>query len=108
MFIAAAGVVTCLLRNDVGSILAAGGEGHIRQAVAETEAVARAAGHPVGEASHAQSLGLLTEPGSSFTSSLYRDLQRGEAQEAEHILGALAARADALGVETPLLDLTLT
>ncbi|CAL9661394.1 ketopantoate reductase family protein [Streptomyces sp. enrichment culture] len=108
VFIAAAGVVTCLLRNDVGSILAAGGEAHIRQAVAETEAVARAAGHPVGGASHAQSLELLTEPGSSFTSSLYRDLLHGRAQEAEHILGALAARADALGVETPMLDLTLT
>ncbi|MEU4658795.1 2-dehydropantoate 2-reductase [Streptomyces sp. NPDC023723] len=108
VFIAAAGVVTCLLRNDVGSILAAGGEGHIRQAVAEAEAVARAAGHPVGETSHAQSLELLTEPGSSFTSSLYRDLRRGQAQEAEHILGALAARAGTLGVETPLLDLTLT
>jgi 2-dehydropantoate 2-reductase len=107
-FIAAAGVVTCLLRNDIGSIIAAGGEPQIRQAIAETEAVARAAGHPVGPAGHAQSENILTEPDSTFTSSLYRDLQKGEAAEAEHILGALSARADALRVETPLLDLALT
>lgn len=68
-FIAAAGVVTCLLRNDIGSIIAAGGEQQIHQAIAETEAVARAAGHPVSPAGHAQSVNILTEPASTFTSS---------------------------------------
>lgn len=50
---------------------------------------------------------MLTEPGSAFTSSLYRDLTAGAATEGEHILGDLAARAKALSVPTPLLDLTL-
>lgn len=107
VFIAAAGIITCLFRGNIGDILAAGGEGHILQAIAETEDVASRAGHPVGEASHAQSLELLTAPGSEFTSSLYRDLQHGEPAEAEHILGGLAARARILGVPTPLLDATL-
>lgn len=106
-FIAAAGVATCLFRNSIGSILRAGGEAHILAALAETEAVAAAAGHPVSDASHAQSLALLTEPGSVFTSSLYRDLAAGAATEGEHILGDLAARAQTLEVATPLLDLTL-
>lgn len=106
-FIAAAGVATCLFRNAVGDIVAAGGEGYIRSAIAETEAVAAAAGHAVSPASHAQSVAMLTEPGSAFTSSLYRDLTAGAATEGEHILGDLAARAKVLSVPTPLPDLTL-
>jgi 2-dehydropantoate 2-reductase len=106
-FIAAAGVITCLFRGSVGDILAAGGEGHILQAIAETEDVARAAGSPVGAQSHQQSLDILAAQGSPFTSSLYRDLQHGDPVEAEHILGGLAAKARSLGVPTPLLDATL-
>lgn len=106
-FIASAGVVSCLFRNSVGNILEGGGHGAILAAIAETEAVAAAAGHPVGEAAHAQALDLLTEPGSAFTSSLYRDVVAGNPSETEHILGDLAGRAAALGVDTPLLDLTL-
>ncbi|GAB3277328.1 ketopantoate reductase family protein [Sinomonas notoginsengisoli] len=106
-FIASAGVITCLFRGTIGDILAAGGEEHILRAIAETEDVARAAGHPVSAKSHAQSLDLLTEPGSGFTSSLYRDLQNGDPVEAEHIVGGLAARARTLGVATPLLDAAL-
>ncbi|MGW6172074.1 ketopantoate reductase family protein [Arthrobacter sp. NPDC055138] len=106
-FIASAGVITCLFRGTIGDILAAGGEEHILRAIAETEEVARSAGHAVSAAGHAQSIGLLTEAGSSFTSSLYRDLQHGDPVEAEHILGGLAARARKLRVATPLLDATL-
>lgn len=107
-FISAAGAVTCLLRNNVGAIIEAGGEPQILEAIAETENVAAAAGYPVSEAGHQQSLHLLCAPGSGFTSSLYRDLQGGQAVEAEHLLGSLAARARTLGVDTPLLDLAVT
>ena len=105
-FIAAAGIITCLFRGNIGDILDAGGERKILEAIAECERIAAAAGHPVSEAGHAQSLALLTEPGSSFTSSLYRDLQHGDPIEAEHIIGDLAARAEMLGVPAPLLDAT--
>jgi 2-dehydropantoate 2-reductase len=107
VFIAAAGTVNCLFRAPVGRILDAGGEPRILEAISETEAVAAAAGHPVSDAGHAQAVGLLTEPGSAFTSSLYRDLSAGLPSEAEHILGDLARRARSLNVPTPLLDLTL-
>ena len=106
-FIAAAGVITCLFRGPVGNIIEAGGLPKILAAITETEAVATAAGYPVSQLAHNQSLALLTEPGSSFTSSLYRDLIAGLQTEAEHILGDLAGQAQRLGVETPLLDLTL-
>ena len=106
-FIAAAGIVNCLFRAPVGRIIEAGGESKIQEAISETEAVAAAAGHPVSDAGHQQAVGLLTEPGSAFTSSLYRDLSAGLPSEAEHILGDLARRARDLNVPTPLLDLTL-
>ena len=107
VFIAAAGVITCLFRNNVGNILAAGGRSQIDAAIAETEAVAVAAGYPTKTPSHDQAVGLLTAPGSTFVSSLYRDVISGQATEAEHILGDLQSRARALEVETPLVDLTL-
>ena len=106
-FIAAAGVITCLFRGNIGDILAAGGETKILEAIGECEQIAAAAGCPVSEAGHRQSVGLLTEPGSEFTSSLYRDLGHGVPVEAEHILGDLAARAQQLGVASPLLDAAL-
>ena len=106
-FIAAAGVVTCLFRAPVGAIMEAGGRSHVHTIVDELEAVAAAAGHPVSEASHAMTLKMLTEDGSAFTSSLYRDVSAGLPSETEHILGDLAAKAEELGVATPLLDLTL-
>ncbi|UVI37515.1 ketopantoate reductase family protein [Brevibacterium spongiae] len=106
-FIAAAGVVTCLFRAPVGAIMTAGGHDHVLQIIAEVEAVAAAAGHPVSEKSHAMSVKMLTEDGSAFTSSLYRDVTAGLPSEAEHILGDLSTKAAGLGVQTPLLDLTL-
>ncbi|MDO5720912.1 MAG: ketopantoate reductase C-terminal domain-containing protein, partial [Actinomycetaceae bacterium] len=106
-FIAAAGIITCLFRGNIGDILAAGGQMKIIEAINECEKVAAAAGHPVTHAGHEQSLALLTEPGSAFTSSLYRDLQHGDPIEAEHIIGDFATRAASLHVSTPLLELAL-
>jgi len=108
VFIAAAGTITCLMRGPVGDIVACpGGEEFALAAIAEAEAVAAAAGHPVPEKEHALSVRMLTEPGSSFTSSLYRDVTAGLPHEGEHILGQLVARAEALGVEVPLARLAL-
>lgn len=106
-FITAAGVITCLFRGAIGDILAAGGRTQIMQAIDETSRVAAAVGHPVGEVSRTQTLGLLTEEGSRFTSSLYRDLLAGDPVEAEHILGDFAAQARELNVATVLLDAAL-
>ena len=108
VFIVAAGAVTGLARGPVGPIVAApGGEDFVRAVLAEATAVADAAGYPVPERETTASLALLTEPGSSFTSSLYRDLVAGRATEAEHLLGDLTRRARELGVATPLVDLAL-
>ncbi|TDX79145.1 ketopantoate reductase [Rathayibacter sp. PhB151] len=107
VFIAAAGVVTCLFRSAIGPALEAGALPWILDAIEEAETVADAAGLPVSAAAHEQSLAILTEEGSAFTTSLYRDLVAGLPTEAEHLLGDLARRARELSVPTPLLDLTL-
>src|SRR5699024_7542949 len=107
IFIAAAGVVTCLFRGPVGAIMDAGGRDHVLRIIDELEAVAAAAGHPVSERSHAMTVSMLTEAGSAFTSSLYRDVTAGLQSETEHILDDLALKTAELVVSNPLLDLTL-
>ena len=71
----------------------------------EAASVAAAAGHPLPRSDRKNILRILTEPGSSMTSSLYRDLRAGRGTEVEQILGDLIRRAHAFGVATPLLDL---
>jgi 2-dehydropantoate 2-reductase len=39
---------------------------------------------------------------------MLRDIERGSTTEGEHILGDMVARARALGVSTPILDLART
>ncbi|GER22334.1 2-dehydropantoate 2-reductase [Zafaria cholistanensis] len=106
-FITAAGVVTCLMRGSIGDIIAAGGQPFIDRVIAETERVATAAGHEVTAAEHAGTVRMLTEPGSVFTSSLYRDVAAGLPHEGEHLLGHFAETAAGLGLEVPLTGLAL-
>jgi 2-dehydropantoate 2-reductase len=73
----------------------------------QTERVAATAGYPVSEIAHAASLEMFTEPGSVFTSSLYRDLTSGFRHEGEHLLGEYVDLAERLGVDVPLTRLAL-
>ncbi|MBB5749035.1 ketopantoate reductase family protein [Micrococcus sp. TA1] len=107
-FIVAGGTTTCLMRGTIGAILATpGGREFVLEVIAETERVAAAAGYPVSDAAHAASLEMFTEPGSVFTSSLYRDLTAGFRHEGEHLLGEFVATAERYGVEVPLTRLAL-
>ena len=106
VFIASIGALTCLLRGTVGEVAAApGGSGVGPAILGEAASVAAAAGHPLPRSDRKNILRILTEPGSSMTSSLYRDLRAGRGTEVEQILGDLIRRAHAFGVATPLLDL---
>ena len=108
VFIVTAGVATCLMRGSVGSIAAAPhGTAFVAAALGEAAAVSAAAGFPVPDAGLADSLAFLIQPGSTFTSSLYRDVTAGLPNEGEHIVGDFARRAHQLGVDTPLTDLAL-
>jgi 2-dehydropantoate 2-reductase len=67
----------------------------------ESVSIAAANGFPVDETTLAPHIRRMTEPGSSLTSSMYRDMTKGYPVEADHILGDLLARAK--GVPVPLL-----
>jgi 2-dehydropantoate 2-reductase len=71
--------------------------------LAETVAVARAAGYAPSEQRLAASRDILTDRASNATASMLRDIQRGGPTEGSHIIGDLLRRARGYGVDTPLL-----
>lgn len=95
---------TCLMRASVGAIVAADdGAAIMQELLAETTAVASAAGYAPSEQSVASVRGVVTAAGSGVTASMFRDIQGGGTIEGGHIVGDLLRRARALGVATPLL-----
>lgn len=103
-FIAAGGALTCLLRAPVGEIIAAGGDDIARAIIQETNSIVGAAGYPVPDGQAWQTTQTLTLAGSSFTSSMYRDLQQDRPVEVETILGDLVAEGRKASLRTPLLE----
>jgi 2-dehydropantoate 2-reductase len=97
---------TCLMRARIGTIMAcADGRSLILQLLDECLAVARAEGVSPDKASMAAYRRTLTEPGSSLTSSMFRDVQGGRHTEADHILGDMLRRANRNGLDAPLLKI---
>ncbi|MYS20087.1 2-dehydropantoate 2-reductase [Streptomyces sp. DvalAA-14] len=106
VFIASTTAVTCLMRGTIGDVNSVpGGFAWSRSVLAEAAAVAEAANFPVGKAEFMSYQATLTEPGSSYAPSFYRDLVKGRPIEVEHVLGDFSRRAAALAVGTPFLDL---
>jgi 2-dehydropantoate 2-reductase len=109
VLLAALGALTCLMRGAVGEVVSApGGLDFAAGIIAETTAVATAAGHPPSPTAADQLRRDLTDPGSALTSSMFRDLTQGFPVESEAIIADLVARAAKLGVATPLLSLANT
>jgi 2-dehydropantoate 2-reductase len=105
VLLATIGGVTCLMRGNIGAIEAVpGGAPFALAFLDEVAATVTAAGYKPREAFMAATRNAITQPGSTLTSSMYRDLELGRPVEAEQILGDLAARAHRLAVPTPLLD----
>lgn len=101
--------ITCLMRASVGTIVEIdAGRGHILQLLDECLAVARAEGRQPTEASMADYRALLTQRGSTLTSSMLRDIEGGRHTEVDHILGDMLERAQMHGVSTPLLRVATT
>ena len=101
--------ITCLMRASIGDILAApGGREAMFQIFDECCAVATASGFKPRPAFIEFDTALITTVGSPLKWSMLRDIERGSTTEGEHILGDMVARARALGVKTPILDLART
>lgn len=103
--IASVGVLTCLLRGNVGEIVAIPGGADIsRSVLRECSGIARACGHPPSEAFLDGQTAQLTAEGSPLTSSMYRDLKKGAPVEVDTILGDLLERGRKFGLTPPILQ----
>jgi 2-dehydropantoate 2-reductase len=92
VFIAALAGATCLLRATVGDIVAAGGADLPTTLLDECDAIARMHGFPLREHSRRRYIAMLTAPGSGFSASMLRDIERGGPTEGEHVLADLLRR----------------
>ena len=109
ILLATLGSVTCVMRGNVGEIEAAsGGLEFVLRMFDEVVAIAKAAGTAPSEGFLVEAKATLTAKGSTFTSSMYRDLLKGRPIEADQIVGDLLVRGGRAGVATPLLAAAYT
>jgi len=102
--LASLGAITCLMRGTIGEIVAAPGGAELSiDVLNESVAVATACGYKPSEKVLSRHAAAMIAPGSSLTSSMYRDLRNGASVEVDHILGDFIERSSARGVVTPLL-----
>src|SRR5208282_1232447 len=103
--IASVGATTCLLRGNIGEIVAIpGGADLCRSILRECSDIASASGHPPTTAFVDEQTAQLTAQGSPLTSSMYRDLKKGAPVEVDTILGVLLERGHKFGLTTPILQ----
>jgi 2-dehydropantoate 2-reductase len=102
---ASLGAITCLLRGNIGEIVAVpGGAELCLSALRECAAIAGACGYPMSETFLAEKSPQLTAPGSKLTSSMYRDLTEQARVEVDTILGDLVERGRKHGVSAPIVQ----
>lgn len=101
--------MTCLMRAAIGDILATpSGECIIRELLDECTSVAAAEGFKPGPHALTTYVANLTERGSPFKASMLRDVERGLATEADHILVDMLARGHRHALSLPILDIATT
>ncbi|MDH3739572.1 MAG: ketopantoate reductase family protein, partial [Alphaproteobacteria bacterium] len=90
--------------STIGEILEApSGEAFLLAALAENRDSAAALGHPVSAKTLELYNRMFTTRGSPFAASMLRDMQAGRPTEGEHVIGDMVRRAEARGLETPML-----
>jgi 2-dehydropantoate 2-reductase len=95
--------MTCLMRGTVGDIAAAGAAGLMEALLNECRHIAASQDQMISPDVLQRIRLLLTEPGSTLTTSMLRDLERGFRTEADHVLGDLLHRQSELAVNSPSL-----
>jgi len=107
-FIASAAAINCLMRATVGDIMAAGGQELTLALLHECDGIAAGQGFPTSDAVMKRSVTILTTPGSGFAASMLRDVERGAPIEADHVVGDMVRRGEALKRDIPLLQIAYT
>ncbi len=89
---------TVLMRASVGEIVRAGGKDFLLTLLERNAAIAAANGHAMTPAFLENYRALFSDPASTYTASMLRDLEAGGRTEAEHILAWLLEAARKAGV----------
>lgn len=99
VFLCSLAGMTSLMRDNVGAIVRASDDGAelMGAMLDDCAAVAEAAGHGLRPASAASTRAMMTDRDGLWAASMMRDLLRGGAVEADHVVGDMLARAKALG-----------
>lgn len=100
-FIAAAAGMTSLMRGTVGDIVAAGASDVALALIDECAAIAAHNGHALRPGVIDRARSALTTAGSPISASMFKDIERGGAIEAQQIVGDLLARAAPSSSATP-------
>lgn len=101
---ATVGAANCLLNGTVGEYMRSDAGGQIAlQLFKEATDTAQAAGYPMDPADIAGFQRVLTNPASTFSSSMYRDMQAGLPVEGDHLVGDMLRRGQEAGVPCPML-----
>ena len=104
VLLASLAAMTCLMRANVGEILAAeDGDALMRDTLTDCTKAAGAAGHAPRAESVRQTEGMLFARGSAFTASMLRDIEAGGRIEADHIVGDMLRHARAAGADARVL-----
>jgi len=103
--LASMAAITCGMDGDIGQVARApGGPQLVESLFSEVVQVIAAAGQPLSDTFRSRTLALLTDPSSTLTSSMFRDMKAERPVEADQIIGDLIARGAAAGLATPLLS----
>jgi 2-dehydropantoate 2-reductase len=101
---AALGAANCLLQGNVGEYMRSDAGGEVAlQLLRECTDTAAASGYPLEAAAISGFQRALTNPKSSFNSSMYRDMGNGLPIEGDHLVGDMLKRAMQAGVECRML-----
>lgn len=106
VFLSVLAAATCTMRASIGSILATtAGPEFINGLLEESTNVASAYQRSPNPVKLNEYRAQLSEPDSTLTSSMLRDVERGGQTEADHVLGDMIRRGVMKGLKTPLLKL---
>jgi 2-dehydropantoate 2-reductase len=109
LLLASVGAITCLMRGNVGEIEEApGGHAFILGVIDEAAAIISAVGVPSSQQAIETIRASLTQKGSTQTSSMYRDLEKGRAVEADEVIGDLVRLGREAEIAAPLLATAYT
>lgn len=102
--VASLGAANCLLQGTVGEYMRSEAGGRIAlQLLHECTQTAKAQGHPMHPQAIAGFERAITNPNSSFNSSMYRDMRAGLPIEGDHLVGDMLRRGTAAGLSCPML-----